>query len=65
MLFLFTRHFSFPSPEMNLLLILRAEYCIFRADSIYCNHQQERRWFYGWLYYKHQHPHGFRPESAG
>ncbi len=25
----------------------------------------ERRWLYGWLYYKHQHPYGFRPESAG
>lgn len=64
------------------MLILRAECCIFRADSIYCNHQQEmqqgytiilwqheqeqgRRWLYGWLYYKHQHPYGFRPESAG
>lgn len=26
---------------MNLLLIIRAKRCIFRADSIYCNHQQK------------------------
>ncbi len=51
--------------EMNLLLIFRAEYCVIRADGIYCNHQQEKRWSYGWFYYKHQHPHGFRPVSAG
>lgn len=51
--------------EPNEIQILRAKHCFFRADGIYCNHQQERRWLYGWLYYKHQYPHGFRPESAG
>ncbi len=50
---LITSRHSTAGADVTLLLILRAEYCIFRADSIYCNHQQERRWLYGWLYYKH------------
>lgn len=39
--------------EMNLLLILRAECCIFRADSIYCNHQQEMQQGYTIILWEH------------